>query len=48
MINRTKKEYSQGEYSYDMVEKGKIEMQNYNGTFNFAVTIQNDDWEFDI
>ena len=48
MIERSKKEFQQADYTYDLYHTGEIEIKNYNDTFNFVIGVRNSDYEFDI
>ena len=48
MFTRQKKEYSSGNYSYDLHSVGEIEMSGFNNTFDFVISVTNDNYDFDI
>lgn len=49
MFGRQKKEYSSGNYSYDLNSLGEIEMSGFNKTFDFVISVTNNDYpDFDI
>ena len=48
MFTREKKDFSSGNYSYDLKNLGEIEMSSFNKTFDFVISVTNSNYEFDI